>query len=225
MRNLPASVKARWWAGCRGPPCWQAQDGWPQRLWTKVESGSKDGAFRRHLLQAAVDHALDDGRLARDVHSNPRGSLVYSNYTRKSAKNHGCEEKIANRGKQVTQDQSKLRLAQLQRCDKSLVPQSCPRQPPKPPTFTRWPDRYNRGIQCGHHPRVMKVPHPGVMPSTPGGERHRAGDLAGIPPPSIRQHPGRHDRGAAGLSYNAVLLAKSLVLKRLRADLAGFVDI
>ncbi len=89
------------------------------------QSGSKDGAFRRHLLEAAVDHALDDGRLAWHVHSNPRGSLVYSNYTRKSAKNHGCEEKIANRGKQVTQAQSKLRLAQLQRCDKSLVPQSC----------------------------------------------------------------------------------------------------
>ena len=74
------------------------------------QSGSKDGAFRRHLLEAAVDHALDDGRLAWHVHSNPRGSLVYSNYTRKSAKNHGCEEKIANRGKQVTQAQSKLRL-------------------------------------------------------------------------------------------------------------------
>ncbi len=74
------------------------------------QSGSKDGAFRRHLLEAAVDHALDDGQLAWHVHSNPRGSLVYSNYTRKSAKNHGCEEKIANRGKQVTQAQSKLRL-------------------------------------------------------------------------------------------------------------------
>ena len=88
------------------------------------QSGSKDGAFRRHLLEAAVDHALDDGRLAWHVHSNPRGSLVYSNYTRKSAKNHGCEEKIANRGKQVTQAQSKLRFPQLQRCDKSLVRQS-----------------------------------------------------------------------------------------------------
>ena len=43
MRNLPASVKARWWAGWRGPPCWQAQDGWPQRLWTKVRVAARTG--------------------------------------------------------------------------------------------------------------------------------------------------------------------------------------
>ena len=85
MRNLPASVKARWWAGWRGPPCWQAQDGWPQRLWTKVRVAARTGPLGTICLRRLLIMRLDDGQLAWHVHSNPRGSLVYSNYTRKSA--------------------------------------------------------------------------------------------------------------------------------------------
>ncbi len=144
MRNLPASVKARWWAGWRGPPCWQAQDGWPQRLWTKVRVAARTGPLGAICLRRLLIMRWMTVQLAWHVHSNPRGSLVYSNYTRKSAKNHGCEEKIANRGKQVTQAQSKLRLAQLQRCDKSLVRQSC-----QPHHLSR-PGRHPAQTAAGH---------------------------------------------------------------------------
>ena len=43
MRVLPSCLKVRWWAWCNGPPWWQRQDGWPQRLCTSDRLAASSG--------------------------------------------------------------------------------------------------------------------------------------------------------------------------------------
>src|SRR5262249_57499238 len=48
VRVLPPCRTARWWAWCKGPPLWQEQEGWPQRLSTRLRLAASTGPAGTH---------------------------------------------------------------------------------------------------------------------------------------------------------------------------------
>src|SRR6516162_8157475 len=93
VRVLPASVKVRWWAWCNGPPWWQAQDGWPQRFFTRARLAARTGpAGTSCFSRLSSIRRTSVGWLETRI-DGPLGLPVSAPYTRKGPKKQRCEEK------------------------------------------------------------------------------------------------------------------------------------
>src|SRR5262245_36368317 len=79
VRVLPLTLRLRWWAWCNGPPWWQEQECWPQRLFTRARLAASTGLLGAIFFNRASSICrICVGCLGISIPSPPAGK--YSSY-------------------------------------------------------------------------------------------------------------------------------------------------
>src|SRR5262249_33981733 len=99
VRVFPACRTARSWAWCKVPPWWQEEEGWAQRVDTRLRLAASTGPAGTNCWSRLFSiRRIRVGRPGTRM-DGPSGLPVNGRYTGKGPKNQGCEEKKGHPGR------------------------------------------------------------------------------------------------------------------------------